>query len=289
MASPTNYQEMINWRKLFDRNPLLPIFSDKILAREWARARCPDLALTDIVWLGQNPRDIPEQYLKPGYVAKTTHGSSQNYFPDRESWDRAQIEATFERWLRYSRSSIGEWAYGQNQPRILVERLLSPARPVLDYSFRVHDGTVSMASVALGFKTSQSKFGYFGIDGTRYREDPDLGTDKGLPVDFEVDASFFAALRHAERLGKGVDMVRADFVWTGDELYFGELTAYPHGGFDRRSPVTEHILACWLQELDTNWFLNRRHSWPVSHYAKALRYHFRELAAKAPSPPSSAR
>ena len=76
----------------------------------------------------------------------------QNYFPHREIWDRNTINTRFNRWLQGSPADYDEWAYGQVERKVFVERLLASNGPLVDLSFRGHNGNISFATVATDFR-----------------------------------------------------------------------------------------------------------------------------------------
>jgi hypothetical protein len=99
IAKPRKLSEMVQWRKCFDRNPLFCIFCDKLLAKEWVGAQLATLKIPETIWVGIRPEDIPQEYLGPGFVLKTTHASGTNYFPCKERYSRVKVERVFRKWL----------------------------------------------------------------------------------------------------------------------------------------------------------------------------------------------
>jgi len=263
-AAPGCQSELMQWRKLFDRNPLFPLFADKLRSKEWVRKRCPTLAIPETVWVGQRFEDIPQDLIVPGYVIKTNHSCDQNYFPHRETLDRKTINNRFCRWLQGSLADKGEWAYGPIERKIFVERLLPG--PIVDLSFRSHNGNISLVTIATGFKTPEQKYSFYKPDGIRLETD----LEQALPSDFPLPPVFNEALAHAKTLGLGIDYVRVDFIWGGDRLHFSELTLYPAAGYGPENAISDDIFQCWLRAIPHCWFLNAQHSWPLSIYAGAF-------------------
>jgi hypothetical protein len=269
-AEPGRLTELVQWRKLFDRNPLFPLFVDKLRSKEWVRERCPTLAIPETVWVGQRPEDIPQALIAPGYVIKTNHGWNQNYFPHRETLDRNTINTRFNRWLQESKADYGEWAYGQVERRVFVERLLPSNGPLVDLTFRGHDGNISFATVVTDLKTPEQKYAYYSPEGIRAEVDLEQLDAMSLPADFSLPPVFDEALGHAKTLSLGIDFVRVDFIWGGDRLHFSELTVYPASGYGKDNAITDMVFQCWLRAMPKCWFLNTQHVWPLSIYAGAF-------------------
>ena len=79
-VAPVLFSEKIQWRKLFDRNPLFPMFCDKLAARDYVRDKAPSLRLPEIFWTGSDPAAIPKKQLPDRYVVKPNHRSNCNFF-----------------------------------------------------------------------------------------------------------------------------------------------------------------------------------------------------------------
>ena len=127
VATPRSKNEKFLWRKVFDRNPLYRLMSDKIAVREFVAARCPGLAMAEIVWVGPDPREIPDALLRPGVVIKANNGSDRNIFIRAASVDRAEIERKVARWIaRPHGRSAGEWVYALIHPLAFIEKVIEP-------------------------------------------------------------------------------------------------------------------------------------------------------------------
>src|SRR5690606_25815967 len=165
-ARPRGHNELVQWRKHFDRNPLFTTFCDKLAARDWARERLPQLRSAEIMWTGTDPAALPAEYLTAGYVVKTTSGSGRNYYPGRTRWTEAGRTRRLARWLKPA-SRKGEWGYSQVTPRLFVERLIGEPGGIVDLTFRCHDGAISVAFVATHWKSDAALASYLTADGER--------------------------------------------------------------------------------------------------------------------------
>jgi hypothetical protein len=282
LAAPSRLSEMVQWRKLFDRNPLLPRLSDKLLAKQWAHERCPDLPSAETVWVGKRPAQVPAELLSPGYVVKTNHGSTNNYFPDREPLGRPAFNARFEDWLSQSRAKELEWAYGPIARRIFVERLIDThGAPMIDISFRAFDGELGAASIATDYKSDHARWSYFDLEGNRLELHEETLRDDALPPGYEMPSTFRRAAEFARRLSRGIDYVRVDFMSVGDTVYFSEMTFYPAAGYGPDGPVARDNFSRWVRGMEKSWFLATPHRPPLSIYAGAFRRWMERLAAES--------
>src|SRR5262249_55554258 len=91
-AFPRSYNEKLLWRKLFDHDPRFVTFTDKLAAKAYAAATCPDLAVAPTLWSGADPREIPADLLEADVVVKTNHGCGFNIFVADAGLDRSGVE-----------------------------------------------------------------------------------------------------------------------------------------------------------------------------------------------------
>src|SRR5258708_26036334 len=75
LLRPKRFTEKMQWRKLFDRDPLFAVLSDKIIVRDFIASRVASSFLPDLLWTGDDPDKIPFDALEPPYIVKCTHAS----------------------------------------------------------------------------------------------------------------------------------------------------------------------------------------------------------------------
>ncbi|MBK8082554.1 MAG: hypothetical protein IPK28_01295 [Devosia sp.] len=272
-ATPSGLSELVQWRKVFDRNPLFPVLSDKLRLKTWVHERAPEARVAEIVWSGTRAADLPDRFLVPGYVIKANHGTSANYFPHRETLPRAGLESRLEGWLRSRYDAELQWAYGRIPPRLMVERLIGDGRPLWEMTFRCADGVAATAFVVLGQKTQHERKAYFTGSGDRLPDEVGLPPAQCLPPDYRTGPEFGRARALAEKLSRGFDFVRVDLILDGDDIYVCEMTFYPSSGFgdEDRTFTAERIERAWLGAIARSWFLSSPQPWPLSLYAAAFR------------------
>jgi len=272
-ATPLGVSELVQWRKIFDRNPLFPILVDKQRVKDWARRKVPDVETAEIVWSGTAAADIPEGLLVPGYVIKTNHGTGTNYLPHRGPRPRDELNRQFDAWLARRFDHELQWAYGQVPPRIIVERLIGRGAPVIEMTFRCSDGKAATAFVAIDQKTRRERRAYFTGAGERLPDAAGLSPDRCLPSDFRLGPEFARARALAELLSRGLDFVRVDLIVDGGHVYLCEMTIYPGSGFSDEvlTHTADRIERGWIEAIGKSWFLSTPQPWPLSLYAGAVR------------------
>jgi hypothetical protein len=117
---PRRFTEKMQWRKLFDLDPIYTVFCDKIAMRDYAAQRVGPNAVVPILWHGQDPLALPLETLPPPYIIKCSHGSGFNItVRSNDAVDYAAIRGQFERWLAID--------YGDLRQRARIFRSASSA------------------------------------------------------------------------------------------------------------------------------------------------------------------
>lgn len=234
---PTTFNDKILHRILFDRRPLWTQFADKAAVRSYVEARLGSDILPKVYCLTTQPESIPFAELPDRFVVKPTHGSGWvKIVTDKSTFDQAELVETCRAWLRQSYYwHTLEWAYKGIKPQMIVEEFIddgSGAAPP-DYKLFVFHGRVEMIQVDTD-RFSGHRRRLFTRDWQK------LDVDFVYPAacgDIPRPPHLAEMIAAAERLGGGLDFIRADFYDIGPRIYFGELTVYPEGGRGRFSQL----------------------------------------------------
>lgn len=240
LSDPQTFNEKVVWKKLHDRNPLLPIAADKYRVRHYVervlggheteRLTPPLLHVTDA------PETLPFDKLPDEYVIKANHGSGTNIIKaaGRPLSEQAVIRQC-QRWLRLPYGlRRNEWAYQAIPRRIVAEPLI-----------RRRDGRLPADAKFYIFHGHCYCFSYDeptpeGLLRTHFDQE-----GRPLPVRRKYPAGGAAAPKQfkrmmaiAERVSVHFDFIRVDFMVADEAFYLGELTHYPGGGRDPFDPVS---------------------------------------------------
>lgn len=273
LATPCGVSELVQWRKIFDRNPLYPVLADKLRVKEWACAQVPGLKAAEVLWTGPRAADLPAELLRPDVVIKTNHGTGTNYFPGRRSLPRAELDSLLDGWLRRRFDRELQWAYGLVPPTLMVERLVGGGAPLTEMTYRCAGGKVATAFVATEQKTPRERNAYFTGDGRRLPPKRGSKPDKQLPADYVLPESFWRARAVAERLSRDFDFARVDLMVHDGQIFICEMTLYPGSGFsdERATNTAPYIERGWIEALEKAWFLSAPQPWPACVYGAALK------------------
>lgn len=241
LHNPKSFSEKIVWKKIYDRNPLLPVTSDKYAVREYIMevlgAEAKDI-LVPLLWSGEDPRNIPFKKLPSEYVIKANHDSGGNIIvsADKEWLAAKHIRKQVSEWLRLPYGLFKhEWAYKKIKPRIIIESLLRGEDGDLaqDYKFHVFHGQCRFIHTTP--KVGGVRSGQRSLFTPEWRQiDVAWKHPKGPYV--SPPKKLKDMIKLAEKLAAPFDYVRVDFYNPGDKIYFGELTHYHGSGMERFTP-----------------------------------------------------
>ena len=248
LEAPRRYNEKIQWRKVYDRNPLFPIIGDKIGLRAYAAERLGRETAEAItiphLFVVDHPDRIPYDRLPESYVIKASHASGQNLFVRDGQHPRSGPgrELLLE-WVNreYGQHNY-EWAYSRVPRRLLGE----PFQRAEDGSFpddlkfymydgkchTIHHNVYGQQNTAFTPKMRKKVFmspEWEKMDIASVTEPS--GEPSPRPYALE------RMLEISERLSAGLDFVRVDFMALPDRFYLGEMTLYPSSGFKPLHPL----------------------------------------------------
>lgn len=223
---PRLFTELVQRRKLTDRDPRMPELADKLAAKDFVRARLGSEWVVPTVWSGT--RLAPSLTALHPVVVKSRHGCNNTAFVRNgaRDWDRARVRSA--RWMRRTYGVwLDEWLYGQIPRGLLVERMIGDggALPV-DYKIYVFGGEATHVQVHLDRATDHRWI----MHDRNWR--PLSPVQPAVPRPSALDAMLAAA----ETLAAGFEFVRVDFYQPDRQPLFGEMSFYPGSGLDPFDP-----------------------------------------------------
>ena len=231
LVNPRDFNDRIQWLKLFDQTEEHVRCSDKLRVKDYVRERVGEDYLVQLYQVCERFDDIDFERLPKSFVIKTNHDSGTVVLVrDKTQLDREAVRTQIETSLQQTYGwENGEWAYAFVEPKILVEEFLRPEHyaPPPDYKFQCVDGKVQFCRYAYDR----------GID------TKEVVTDReGMVLDFIIDENFKRGsefkrpeawhdlIKFAETLSDRFKCVRVDLFQVNGRTFFGELTFFPYFG-----------------------------------------------------------
>ena len=255
------------WKKLaFDRNPILPIFADKLLAKEYIAEKIGAKYLQKIYSVAESPRDISWNQLPEEYVVKVNHASGglimissgadkTSKLPERldindwpifkihpENADIGKMQNLTEQWLSqdftWRPDCLPEWAYQGLSRKVFVEELIQTeeGHSQVELQNFVFKATQRISDFDPNWNLYPTTY-----TGVRHYQQMEVQPEKPGQLQEIIDI--------CEILGAEVDAVRVDMYLDSDQIRVGELTNYPNAGTGLWHPIEFNFeIAKWWKQ-----------------------------------------
>jgi len=237
LKNPRSFNEKIQWLKVYERNPMYTILSDKYCVREYVSRKIGEQYLIPLIGVYDDVDDIPWDELPTKFVLKCNHASGTNIIcKNRETLDIRDSIKKLKKWMRtnyywYSR----EWSYKNIKPKIVCEKYMVDESGVelKDYKIFCFHGEPKLIQVDYnrfkGHKRNLYDISWNYIDvSIKYPNDSKVYIER--PEKLEE------MLELAKKLSADYPHVRVDFYSISGEIYFGEMTFYHGSGHERFTP-----------------------------------------------------
>ena len=237
LENPNTYNEKIQWIKLYDKNPKMPVCADKFLVRRYVKARLGKDICVPLIGVYENPEHINFDELPEKFVLKVNFGSGYNIIcQDKEKLDFKRARRQLKRWMKTDYSVMGrEWLYKNIKPKIVCEQLLedTSGRIPHDYKIFCFNGKPKYIKVDIDRFTEHKRNIY---DTNWNYLDFSIKKPKATHIKIEKPKQLDDMLEIAEKLSKEFLHVRVDYYIIDDTLYLGELSFHHASGFGKFYP-----------------------------------------------------
>jgi hypothetical protein len=236
LKDPSTFNEHINHKKLFDRDPLLTQLSDKYEVRQYVSDRVGPEYLTKLYCVTDTPSQFDYSSLPHSFVIKATHGSGWNIIvTDKQQLDYQDTCLKMNSWLVMNYYDIGrEWCYKNIPPRIIVEEYLGEKGTFVPWDYKLFCFGGKPRFIQIDFDRFRNHtrsiydVSWNKIDVALHYPSADRCPDPPRKLD--------EMLKVAGELSQDLDFVRVDLYEVGSRVVFGEMTHYPGNGFEKFVP-----------------------------------------------------
>ena len=224
LGSAPRFTELVQRRKLYDRDPRQIVLMDKLAAKQLAADALGSDWITPTLWEAQILP--PAARLQVPSIIKARHGCNQfavlQSKPAPAAW--AALRRRSARWMAGPYGTwLDEWAYASVARALIAEPLVGDASVLpLDYKVYVFGGQATHVQVHL-----DRGFDHRWVLHDRTFRPLVAGSDRPAPP-----RSLNAMLEAAEILAQGFDFLRVDFYDIDGAARFGEFCLYPGSGLD---------------------------------------------------------
>lgn len=236
--SPKTFNEKIQWLKLYYRDPLLTLCSDKYLVRDYVSKKIGSKYLVPLIGVYDNENEINFEKLPNKFIIKLNNGSGKNIIcHDKNNLNIFEAKSKLHDWLKPESSHYlysYEWAYKDIKPKIICETYLETKnRDLFDYKFMCFHGKPELLWIdSRRHKKHQRNF----FDMNWKEQNIFLNYPKNKLLKISETESLAAMKELAIKLSNDFPHVRVDFYLVDNQIYFGELTFYSANGMGKFIP-----------------------------------------------------
>jgi len=235
IKTPKTFNEKINWRKIYDRDPLYITLSDKIAVKTYLSKKNLNLVIPKVLWEGDHLPDIKTlDNLPSNYVIKANHASGTNFIVRnnkhlsekkllnlQKAWQKIEIQKTFV-----------EWGYSKIPIKFFIEEFIGLQENVPnDYKFFVFDKKMHYVQVDIGRGTTSHKRAFFDRDWILQPFNKEFPAPESSS-DFIRPTNFDQMVQSSEEIAPKNGFFRVDLYSDNNHVFFGEITIYPASGYD---------------------------------------------------------
>ena len=240
LEHPRDYQEKLQWLKLYNHDPKYTRMVDKITAKEYAAEVIGEQYIIPTLGVWEHFDQIDFDKLPNQFVLKTNHSGGNTgvvVCTDKSKLNKVQAKKRLETSLKSSvYTKLREWPYKNVKPMIMAETFMSDDSEfnkggLSDYKFTCFNGTADNVMVCTDRASGETKFYFFDqswnlmpLNVRGKNTDPSFKLPKPACMDemFEI----------AGKLSEGIPFLRVDLYCINERPYFGETTFFPASGFD---------------------------------------------------------
>jgi len=264
LKNPKTFNEKIIWKKIHDRNPLLPVTADKYEVRSYVKEALGEEKAKEILipllYVTNKPETIPFNELPIPFIIKPNHSSGKYIIIKDKKYDKEEIIRTCRKWLKtsYGLEKL-EWAYQPIKRKIVIEKLLLDEEDKIpqDYKLHMFHGKCKLVKVVFDRMTELS-LSYFDPN---WHFIPNKDSNEITEPKMEKPKNYEVMLKIAQALSASFDFVRVDLYNLDGKVYLGELTHYPTSGTRNFDPK------CLDFELGKHWAIKPKY-WENNHSTK---------------------
>lgn len=232
LKKPIEFNEKIQWLKVYYRMPILSELVDKYDVRSYVKKKVGSKYLNKLIGVYNKVSEVDFKKLPNKFVLKATHGYHFNLLvKDKSLLNNKKARFLMYKWMsknQYWRGGL-EWAYKNAKPKIIVEHFLEEIgkEDINDYKFFCFNGIPKFLHVDTDRGSKHSRAYY------------DLNWNK-LPIkhdgisfiegEIEKPLNFDEMIEVAAKLADKFPFVRVDLYNLSGKILFGEMTFYPADG-----------------------------------------------------------
>ena len=238
LKKPKYWGEKIQWIKLNGGLEELGKFVDKYEVRNYVEKTIGEKYLNKVYGIYDSPDEIDFEKLPNRFVIKCTNGSGMIIIcKNKNEFGIEKAKKEMNSWLKSNfYKTKKEFQYKNVKNRILIEEYLEDKTESLtDYKFYCFNGKVFCYGVFYDRFVNKA-IDFYDKNGNKLEGLKTGGVKNSKKIE-PYDDRIKKMINLSEKLSKLFTIVRVDFYYTNNKIYFGELTFTDGAGSDAWTPL----------------------------------------------------
>ena len=236
LSAPANYNQKIQWLKIYDNLPIKTPLSDKFQVRDWVADKIGNEYLVPLLGAWDRAEDVDFDALPSRFCLKANHGSGWNIVVrDKVSLDIPSAIWKMRLWLATPYGVDGyEPQYFSIPRKIIAEEYIEQSDgDLVDYKIHCFDGRPGIVQVigSRDHKAHTALEAFYSPDWVR--NDLMYHTYDQYPNELARPECLDDLLKIAGTLSEGFRYVRVDLYYVKGSIKFGEMTFTPACGMGK--------------------------------------------------------
>ncbi len=235
LDEPSNFNEKNNWRKLNDRKDIYTLMVDKYEIKGIIKERLGEKYTFPLLGVWNNVNDINFEDLPDKFVLKTNHSGGVIVCRDKSTFDITEAKKELNNNLKINYFLMSrEWPYKNVVRKIICEKYMG--ENLTDYKIYCFNGVPTYTFVwenqsrVDGRKPEAYFCGAYDYDWKK----TDLEIDyPSLNKNIEKPSCYNELIKVATAMSKDIPFVRVDCYVIDNNVYVGETTFFPWGGWQK--------------------------------------------------------
>ena len=233
LKNPMDFNEKINWLKLFYDKSNWEVYADKYKVRDFVESKGLGELLIPLHAVYESANEIDLSKLPEKFVMKTNNASATNIIQNGyNKLDESKIKEQMSKWLMldFGRDHL-EPHYSKMKPVIIVEELIETKDGSLppDYKIFVFGGKAHYI-YTIANRDKQFHVHGQGIFDTEWNFISGKLTKYEIDKDIPKPEKLKEMIHYAEILADDMPFCRVDFYEQNKKVLFGEMTFTPNNG-----------------------------------------------------------
>ncbi|WFM70016.1 ATP-grasp fold amidoligase family protein [Halomonas sp. CKK8] len=234
LKRPTDFNEKLQWLKIYWDDPLKAICADKYQVYHYVASQGCDHILNRLLAVYESPDEIIWDELPEKFALKCTHGCKYNIVTrNKHELDPEAVRQQLWQWMgeRFGRKSL-EPHYDRITPRIILEAYIETPSGLLPWDYKIFcfNGKAKLVEVC-SEREQGLRVDFFDLD---WNTLPISLEELRRDTPPEPPACLPEMLACAEKLAKPFPFVRVDLYDNEGTPMLGELTFTPNSSMSTR-------------------------------------------------------